>query len=118
MKGPAHYDLDFAIASLSAASCACHEKSRLSARNYLERAAEALDIHLDVPGEGTGGLRVVQELALTAAKALCEVRAPAVHGNPSHPDTRERAADVAESLEQARANIVSAWEVLCGRRPV
>lgn len=118
MRPPTDFDLDLSICYLASAATACFDKEASRVRHHLKCVAVLLKVDLDVYAEGTGGLRVVQELALTAAKALCEVRAPAVHGNPSHPDTRERAADVAESLEQARANIVSAWEVLCGRRPV
>jgi hypothetical protein len=118
MKKISGYQVSHAISFLADVVIACHVVNPKRARGALREAAVSIGVELDVPGESAGGLRVVQELALTAAKALCEVRAPAVHGNPSHPDTRERAADVAESLEQARANIVSAWEILCGRRPV
>ena len=94
-------DLDRAIVALAEAVVACGRVDPTAARVHLRTAAGHARVFLDVPG-----LALVQEYALTAAKALCTVGSPPA----LRPDHGEDAARRAETA------IVAAWEVACGRR--
>ena len=99
-------DLDRAIVALAEAVVACGRVDPTAARVHLRTAAGHARVFLDVPGLAHGSLALVQEYALTAAKALCTVRSPPA----LRPDHGEDAARRAETA------IVAAWEVACGRR--
>jgi hypothetical protein len=98
--------LDRAITALADAVSAAGQQNAPRTRDLLRLAATQADIFIDVSGDTPGSLRLVQEYALTAAKALCTVRSPpALRPDHSH-DARERAAFALQA----------AWEVLHGRR--
>lgn len=99
-------DLDRAIVALAEAVVACGRVDPTAARVHLRAAAGHAQVFLDVPGVTHGSLRLVQEYALVAAKALTTVRSPPA----LRPDHGEDAARRAETA------IVAAWEVVSGRR--
>ena len=98
--------IDHAIDSLAKAVLACAEKNDAQVRIELKLAAEKLGLFLDVPASGPCSFRLIQEYALTAAKALCTVRAPPAL-RPEH---------ALDAATRAEAAITAAWEVACGRR--
>jgi hypothetical protein len=98
--------LDKAICELASVVLAANLKDGLAVRLHLRRAAECIGTVLDVSGDNSGGFRLVQEYALTAAKALCTVRAPPAL-RPDHAQ---------DALKRAHAALEAAYEVACGRR--
>ncbi len=104
---PTSRDLDMAIADLASVVLSCDLKDAKEAHYYLVRAAGYAGVQLDVASEpGAVAWRLVQEYALTAAKALCTVRSPPAL-RPDH---------ATDAAARAEAALTAAWEVSCGRR--